>query len=197
MVADPRDLRRRLSAVAASQSGYFTAAQALDVGYSYPQQKFHTDHGNWLRVDRGIFRMPDWPVGPHDDLVRWDLWSKGRAVVSHETALGVHDLGEFDPARVHLTVPPSFRARDPHVVLHHDTLEPDDVRRQGGFSVTTPLRSLIDVAAIGVDEDQLGRAIQEASDSGQITLRRLRERAEAVDARAALRIERAIGSPHS
>jgi len=77
MVADPRDLRRRLSAVAATQSGYFTAAQALEVGYSYPQQKFHADHGNWLRVDRGIFRIPDWPVGPHDDLVRWDLWSKG------------------------------------------------------------------------------------------------------------------------
>ena len=194
MVADPRELRRRLSTVAATQSGYFTAAQALAVGYSYPQQKFHVDHGSWLRVDRGIFRLPDWPVGLHDDLVRWDLWSKGRAVVSHMTALGVHDLGEFEPASVHLTVPLNFRARDAHAVLHRTAIEPDDIRRQGGFSVTTPLRSLIDVAAIGVDEDQLGRAIQEARDSGQITLRKLRERAETVDARAALRIERAIGS---
>jgi len=90
---------------------------------------------------------------------------------------------------VHLTVPPSFRARDSQrraPPRHTRTRRHSSPRR---FSVTTPLRALIDVAAIGVDEDQLGRAIQEASDSGQITLRKLRERAETVDARAALRID--------
>lgn len=33
-----QDLRRRLAAVAATQRGYFTAARALKIGYSYPNQ---------------------------------------------------------------------------------------------------------------------------------------------------------------
>lgn len=57
--------------------------------------------------------------------------------------------------------------------------------------MTTPLRSLVDVAA-NADEDQLARAIAEAADRGLLTVRRLRERAEAVDVGAALRIERAL-----
>lgn len=53
-------------------------------------------------------------------------------------------------------------------------------------------RSLVDVAAAGADEDQLARAIQEAVDAGQVTVRRLRSRAEAIDLNGALRIERSI-----
>ena len=59
--------------------------------------------------------------------------------------------------------------------------------------MTTPLRSLIDVAAGRPDEEQLGRAIIDARSRGLATLRRLRGRAELVDPRAALYIERALG----
>ncbi len=105
MRRDRQDLRRQLAAVASAQSGYFTAKQALGVGYSYQAQKYHADRGNWQRVDRGVFRLPEWPVGRHDGLVRWSLWSRGKAVVSHETALAVFDVGDFNPSLVHLTVP--------------------------------------------------------------------------------------------
>jgi len=180
-------------ALAATQSGYFTAAEARKIGYSYPNQKFHVDRGNWVRVDRGIFRLPEWPVGPHDDLVRWSLWALGKGVVSHQTALTVHGIGEFDPARVHLTVPPRFSKSDPAVVLHRATLDEADTEDRSGFRVTTPLRSLIDVATIGADLDQLARAITEAREAGVVTPRRLRERAEEIDMRGALRVEQALG----
>ncbi|SRR6266851_10103425 len=193
MPMDRQDLRRRLAALAATQSGYFTAAQALKVGYSYPNQKFHVDRGNWVRVDRGIFRLPEWPVDPRDDLVRWSMWALGQGVISHETALTVHGVGEFDPARVHLTVPPRFSKSDPAVILHRATLDEADVEDRAGFRITTPLRSLIDVAAAGADLDQLARAIGEARNAGMVTPRRLRERAEEVDVRGALRVEQALG----
>jgi hypothetical protein len=45
-------------------------------------------------------------------LARWALWSKGRAVVSHETALEVHGMGEPESRLVHVTVPPGFTMRD-------------------------------------------------------------------------------------
>lgn len=192
MAVDRRDLRRRLFQLAAGQGGYFSAAQAKEAGYSYQAQAYHVGAGNWVRIDRGLFRLTEWVPDLHDDLIRWTLWSRGRAVVSHETALAVHGVGEFESARVHLTVPPGFSMRDPVVVLHHADLPEDDVVERSGFSLTTAARALIDTAALGPDEDQLARAIEEARETGLVTPRQLRARAEAIDPRAALYIERAI-----
>lgn len=192
MPADRLDLRRRLFAAAAEQSGYFTAAQAKAVGYAYPSQAHHVRVGNWIRVDRGIFRLREWVPGDHDDLARWTLWSKHRGVVSHTTALVVHDLGELESPRVHLTVPKDFRMRDSAVWLHQSELPSEDVEQRPGFRVTTPTRSLIDIAAGPTDDDQLADAIDEGLATGATTKRQLRTRAEAVDPVAALRIERAL-----
>lgn len=130
MPGDRQALRQALYRLAASQAGYFTAAQALEVGYSYQAQKYHVDHGNWVRIDRGIFRIPEWPGGLHDTLMRWVLWSKHRAVVSHDSAAAAYDLGLVNPAKVHLTVPLDFRMDDPAVVLHHRVLPEADVKDQ-------------------------------------------------------------------
>jgi len=189
---DRIDLRRRLLAIAASQSGYFTAAQALETGYSYPAQRYHSQRGNWLRVDRGIYRLPEWPVGPREDLVRWSLWSRRRAVVSHETALSVHELGDVNPARIHLTVPANFRQADPGVDLHRGELPADDIEEHDGYKLTTPVRSLLDVAASDLDLDQLTRAVTDALERGMATRRALLARADDFGPRAALRIERAL-----
>jgi hypothetical protein len=194
MPANPRrELRHRLTAIAGSQSGYFSAAQARGAGYSYQAQKQNSDRGNWVKVSRGLFRLPGWPSGRHEDLVRLSLWSRGRAVVSHESALSVHDLGVVNPARIHLTVPRGFRQRPPAgVVLHHGALPKGDVRDQEGFRVTTPLRSLLDAAAGDLDLDLLAGAIEDALDQGVLTRSRLLARAEELGPKAALRIERAL-----
>ncbi len=186
-----RDLRRRLFQLAATQGGYFTAAQARQLGYSYQAQAHHVHAGNWLRVDRGLFRFTDWVPEVHDDLIRWSLWSDGRGVISHETALTVHGIGELESARVHLTAPTRFAKRDDAVAVHTGVLPPEDVTEHTGFRVTTPVRSLVDVAPT-VEADQLARAIDDARDAGLLTARQLRERAEAVDAKAALHVERAL-----
>ncbi len=192
MPTDRRDLRRRMFKLASEQAGYFTAAQAKEVGYSYQAQAHHVAAGNWLRIERGLFRLAEWIPDIHDDLVRWSLWSRGQGIISHETALAVHCIGEFESARVHLTVPPGFTMRDDAVVLHHAELDASDVQERTGFRVTTPARSLIDVAATAPDEDQLARAVDDARTRGLISVRGLRTRAESVDVRAALYLERAI-----
>lgn len=138
-------------------------------------------------MGRGIFRLADEPLEIHDEKFQWMLWSKGRAVVSHESALAVHDVGEPESGKVHLTAPPGFTMRHRAVVVHHATLAASDLDRKARFPVTTVLRSVIDVAGVGADEDQLARAIDEAMKGGHFTLRELRGRSEAVDLRGALR----------
>lgn len=191
-VRDRIDLRRRLIDIAAAQSGYFTAGQAREAGYSYCAQRYHVNRGNWQQVDRALFRLPEWPAGPNEHLVRWALWSKGRAVVSHETALAVHDLGDVNPARIHLTVPPGFRQQTHGVIVHRGELPLGDVWEQEGYRITTPLRSVLDVAAGHLEVDQLATVIADALHKGAFTRRMLLERADELGAHAALRIERAL-----
>lgn len=194
MATDRNDLRRRLNRLAYAQAGYFTAAQALDVGYSYPAQKHHADRGNWLRIDRGLYRLPDWPSSPHDAYVRWCLWSGGRAVVSHESALSVHELSDLDPATIHLTAGPDFYARDEAVTIHTGTLSESDVEPRQGWAVTTPLRSILDVAAGDVSQEHVTEAVRGVLAAGLVSRRRLLARSDEAGARGALRVERALAS---
>jgi predicted transcriptional regulator of viral defense system len=194
MANDRRELRRQLFKLASEQAGYFSAAQAKGIGYSYSAQAYHVHAGTWLRIDRGLFRLAEWIPDIHDDLARWTVWSKNRAVVSHESALAVHRIGEFESPRIHLTVPRGFRMSDSAVALHFAELPEEDIERRRGFSVTAVARSLSDVASGAPDEHQLARAIEEATERGLVTRRLLRSRSEAVDPVAALRVERALSA---
>lgn len=187
--------RARLWHRAARQRGYFTAAQALQDGYSYQAQHFHVQRGNWIRIDRGVYRFgefTDLPADKHDHLVRWTLWSKGRAVVSHTTALGVHDLGIASLAEVHLTVPPGFRQRDPAVVVHRAKLTPDEVEDHQGFQVTTPVRAIVESAADGTDQDAIDSAVAELLNRRVTTKGLLLRAAQRLGPRAELVVERAF-----
>lgn len=194
MRGDRRNLRLALQSLAYGQAGYFTAAQAVGLGYSYQGQKYHVDNGNWLRIDRGLFQLPDWPASPDDQWVRWTLWSGGRGVVSHESAALIHDLGEMDPVSVHLSVPRGFRALDPTVVTHLADLPETDVLDQGSWRVTTALRTLLDLASGSASQEQLDSAVASALDHGLTTRRRIFTRSDEAGDRAALRLERALGA---
>lgn len=189
-----QDLRRALESIAFRQAGYFTAAQALECGYSYQAQKHHADAGNWVRVDRAIFRLPHWPAEAEDAYIRWALWSKGRGVLSHESALSVHGLSDVDPRHIHLTVGPDFHAVDDAVVLHVAALDSADVESRGAWALTTPTRTIVDVAGGETPQEHVTAAVHDALARGSSTRRRLRRASEAATDRAALRVERALSA---
>lgn len=166
---------RKLFALAQSQGGYFTAKQAAEIGYSYPHLDYHVGAGNFERVGHGIYRLPEIALNEHDDLIRLAFWSRDRndhpqVVASHQTALTVHDLSDLLPSKIHLTVPKTFRKKAPKgVVLHRSTLAPTDIDEREGFMVTTPLRTILDIASDeGVSEEHLRKAIVEALDRGLV-----------------------------
>jgi len=192
MEGDRQRRRQALYRLAAGQAGFFTAAQVLDLGYSYQAQKHHVDHGNWARVDRGIFRIPEWPPSLNDSFVRWVLWSKHRAVVSHDSAAVVHNLGLLNPAKVHLTVPPGFRMDDPVVVLHRRELPGGDVMLLDGVVVTTVVRTVLDVIDTQFDEELVASVVNDALDTGAASLRQLRRRLDGLNEDARARGERVL-----
>lgn len=172
---DPKAALRALTATAAMQGGYFTAKQAQKTGYDYPHLSYHISAGNFERVGRGLYRIPSLPYAEHDDLIRLWLWSRGRddrpqAVVSYQTALALHDLAEFIPTEIHLTVPPRFRRHPPEgCTLHKATVESTDTQPFDALPVTTPLRTLRDLADDpSMPTEQFERAIAEAVARGLI-----------------------------
>lgn len=191
-------LQGDLYAVAEGQGGYFTAAQAVAAGYRYPQQVYQRRIGAWEPIDHGLFRLRDFPPGDHEDLIRWSLWSRDRrgairATVSHETAADLYNLGDVMPARIHLTVPPGFRKPAPDgTVLHVARLAPGDIAERGGFRITTPTRTALDLAASPLAEDQFAKVLRDALRSGLIRRKHLAEAAMTDEARR--RIERALAT---
>jgi predicted transcriptional regulator of viral defense system len=173
-LARSRDTARALLEIANRQGGYFTAQQARSVGYAYPMQTYHVAHGNWIRVARGIYRLQGHPASDRDDLIILSLLSSDRAgqeqaVVSHETALSIHELSDANPARIHLTVPPGFRRRLPvNAILHRGRVPKQDWEEYAGYRVTTPLRTLRDIAESPSSWPYLDDAVREALRRGLV-----------------------------
>lgn len=164
----------RLYAIAEGQQGYFTSADARSLGYDYPHQHFHVRCGNWLRVDHGVYRLKKFPAAEHEDLIRWWLWSRKKAVISHETAAAVYDLGDILPSKIHLTVPPDFRKKPPKaVVLHKARLHGSEVEKRNGFPLTTPLRTIMDLTRARLDPERLTAAVRDAIQKGLASRREL------------------------
>lgn len=166
---------QRLFELADAQAGYFTAQQALEVGYSYPIQHYHQRVGHWQRAGHGLYRLAAYPITEHEQLAQLTLWSRNRAgeaqaVVSHDTALSLHAVSDLLPEQLHLTVPPGFRKRPPAgVVLHVGTFRPEEVEARHGFQVTTLERTLLDLAQEGRHTDLLEQAVEVAAAQGAIS----------------------------
>ncbi len=195
-----RHARQALQGIAVTQGGYVTSQQAGSVGYDSQHLAYHVRAGNLARVGWGLYRVPNLPVSPHDDLIRWTLWSrdrtgKPRAVVGDESALAVHDLGDSLPTTVHLIVPRTFR-KEPRggCRLHRAELSAADVEAHEGFGVTTAVRTVLDLAArMEFPARILRRAVAEAIESGKIRAPVLRARAERLDLSARLGLAVRIG----
>ena len=107
----------------------------------------------------GSFRMPESKY-PSIEKTRRDCAvvavvepSRGaQPVYSHETALSLHDLTDLMPAKIHMTVPKSFRrnSKTPkQLVLHYADVPDKDTEMLHGVRVTRPLRAILDLLYAG------------------------------------------------
>jgi hypothetical protein len=138
----------RLYAVAEGQAGYFSGAQARRAGYSPQRLARYLANGRVIRPQRGVYRLRHFPSSEYGPVIAAWLWSGRAAVVSHESALALHGISMAAPARVHLTVPLSWRRRrlkvPAPIILHHADVPERDRTCVGAIPVTSLARTLLD-----------------------------------------------------
>jgi predicted transcriptional regulator of viral defense system len=166
-----------LMEIAQAQQGYFTTRQAIAAGYADNTHTYHVRTGNWERIQRGIYRLTH--LSPAEDGLTpaYLLWTRGRddksvGVLSHETALSYFDLGDFNPSKIHLTVPASFRRNSQppkSVVLHHATITPVEITLMRGMPICRATRALCDVVLKNIlAQEECRRLAKEARRRGLI-----------------------------
>lgn len=149
-------MRAELAAIAATQGGVFTRAQAMDAGYRGPELRSLTGvGGEWVVVRRGVYAARStW-----DALERYSGPPLAAAWAAHVT-IGVDHVMSHDSAAhawglpvvlaasplVHITRPGVWGSRTEHGVKHHLAMEFPVPETAGGLPVTSLARTAMDLA---------------------------------------------------
>ena len=185
--------------IAVGQQGYFTAAQARECGVSKDLVKYHVGTGRFQRAHRGVYRYRDYPPSPREHVAAaWQAVGKDKAVVSHESALDLHELSDVIPWGTHITVPREQRsAFRPEGVLLHTTMYPPtqrEIDRIDGVRVTSPARTIVDLADTGRALEHVFSAVRDGLERGVVTQGELRRLAATRGARVSAVVDQAIGA---
>jgi predicted transcriptional regulator of viral defense system len=199
-VSTRAEKRQRLFELAATQAGYFTAAQARGLGYSARSLVHHAQAGHFERVSRGFYRLTEFPGLPNEDVIAaWVKVGPKRAVISHDTALALYELAPSRSHEIHLTVPrehrPRQRSKGRKGVKIHTTLQPlraTEVVQRFGARMTSPARTIADVAEVGADPSVVVEAVGRSLRAGLLTAAELRRATRDRSARVKEFIHRAI-----
>lgn len=164
-----------LRMTANGQWGYFTTRQALAAGYGPELHSYHTKCGNWLKISRGLYRLPGYEDSSEAEFVRWSLWAAGQCperevIVSHTSALFYYGLTDQKPQCVELYVSQmGSNRKDPHCHLHLQSLPESDTTALNGFRITTPRRTLEDLKPDLILQCRWGSALRLAQQNRLIS----------------------------
>ena len=130
----------------------YYARQAKQAGYAQSHHVYHVKAGNWLRVDRGVFRLPGFDDTLESEFIQWSLCVAGKSkrrviAISHESALYYFGLSPVKPDQVHLSIddPQLEKQENEGCVFHRCSLSTDMLEQRPGFKITTPKQTLNDM----------------------------------------------------
>lgn len=150
-----------VAGIAAGQWGMFTTAQAAAVGVSRLEVARLVDAGLVRRIRQGVYVMPGVPSDAFEDVrAEWLATDPRRTagerrpdadpvVVSDESAAAIHGIGDLAAGGVHLTSTRRLQTRQAWVSIHQRSLTGNEFQWLDGLPVTTPRRTLEDLAASG------------------------------------------------
>jgi predicted transcriptional regulator of viral defense system len=182
-------LDRAITALAESQWGLLTAAQARAVGVSRVQLTRLVQDEVLTRLAHGVYVLRGaagveylelraaW-LGLDPERMAADRLrdpSHG-VVVTHASAARLHQLGDLEADRHEFTLPARKQTRRPDVRLHRGVLAPAEVVTIAGLPVATPERVIVDLLDDRHDGEHVARVLASAVRSRSIDLEQLTPR---------------------
>lgn len=172
---------REVEEIAAAQAGYFTRAQAAASEVEDFQLQRAVAYQQIHRVGHGIYRVAGAGHDDHEDLrvmwLRLDPTSSPRTRtrnptlwVSHSSAASVLGLGVLIPTKHEFisTTRRQLRTDKAKVRVRSAGVGRNEWVVRDSFAVTSPLRTLVDLEAVGTDGGHLGNYVSDALRSGTI-----------------------------
>jgi very-short-patch-repair endonuclease len=164
---------------------------AKAIEYALAVGRLH--HAEW----RGVYA-----VG-RPDLTKYGRWraallARGPyAVLSHQTGGALWEIWDLRDRMVHLSLPAVGQRREVrNMTVHRRKLKPHDITHERGIPVTTPLRTVIDLAA-HCDHRQAERLVNEADGRGLLRADTLRDHLEHADPEPGVPLLREILRPET
>jgi very-short-patch-repair endonuclease len=183
------DAWRRVLALAEWQGGVISLEQLLRHGIDQRTVARRVETGALTRRHRAVFVVGGARLGMRGRSFA-ALLAGGRGSVLSYRSAGAHWVILAEPAVPEITVPTHRRSR-PDLIVHRIRLDPGDIREQAGLAVTSPLRTLLDLATVE-PAASLERAVAEAQVIGLVDADAIRA---APDHRGRARLLRALDGP--
>ncbi|MBW3601768.1 MAG: type IV toxin-antitoxin system AbiEi family antitoxin domain-containing protein [Actinobacteria bacterium] len=174
----------RLTVLGRRQHGVVTLGQAARLGLCRRTVQRRAASGGWERLHRGVYGLPGSTPNLERAAIAAVLAAGPRSLVAARTAAALWGLIDARPWPVDLVVPADRKAPRLHGVraLRTSTLRDRDAARARGVVVTSPTRTLCDLAVRAGDAD-LREAVATAVQRRLTTLHAVAERRAALGAR--------------
>jgi len=168
----PGSVWKKAIEFATDQYGFITFADLRRLGQDPVRLRQWVQRGGVERVGHGIYRFRQLPPTPLDPYMLATLWPAGRGVLSHETALELHELCDVNPDRIHITLPASYSYRPRRrggelYVVHHEQLDDADLTWHEEIRIVTPavaIRQTVDNVSVHL----LRQALETAQRLGRV-----------------------------
>lgn len=167
-----------IAALAGAQGGVISREQLLILGLSGAAIDHRVRAGRLHPVHRGVYAVGHRVVSAEGRWMAAVLACGGGAALSHESAAAAWEIRRADAGSVHVTAAGhTGRRRRAGIHLHRTrSLPPVELTTHRGIAITTPARTLLDLAADGLR----GRPLEQALDRAELL------RLDFADLRAAL-----------
>lgn len=166
-------MNRAIDRIASRQHALVTTSQLLGAGFSRRQiTKLH-QQGALDSLRPSVYRLAGGPVTWIQSTHAAVLAARADAVISHTTAAALWELRHVDRDSCGLHVTATRQVRLMGVTCHRGSLGPKEKTVYLGVPVTSPERTLIDLAG-ALSVTQLGQCLDDALRRRLVNLERLR-----------------------
>lgn len=154
---------RAIAAIARRQHGVISASQLADVGVAQRAISRRVAAGRLHRLHRGVYAVGHTRLGARGHWIAAVLACGDGAALCHASAAALWGIRRSDATWIDVVVPTGAgRAKRTGIRLHRvRTLRPAEVTTQDAICVTTPARTLLDLAGT-LATDPLHRALDRA-----------------------------------